>query len=177
MNSKKVSVVILLGFISLSSCSKRPLKETAYLNKQDCAILSFKDNLSRDDFGFDENVTLDSVSDFSSIPETNRKYTLLLIDCSKYYSFMTKDAVESVYHWVHDSGSFRMASWYDAKDYSFLSEEPYSYIQEGEELYVCYSHYHFEEEGKVGFYSNAGGIINPLSIFSTEIKKHVETLY
>ena len=177
MNSKKVSVVILLGFISLSSCSKRPLKETAYLNKQDCAILSFKDNLSRDDFGFDENVTLDSVSDFSLMPETNRKYTLLVIDCSKYYSFMTKDAVESVYHWVHDSGCFRMASWYDAKDYSFLSEEPYSYIQEGEELYVCYSHYNFEEEGKVGLYSNAGGVINPLSIFSTEIKKHVETLY
>lgn len=177
MKTKKAYAILLLGFASLSSCSKQRLDEVVYLNKQDCAILSFKDNLSRDDLGFDDNVTLDSVSDFSSIPETNRKYTLLLIDCSKYYSFMTKDAVESVYHWVHDSGCFRMASWYDAKDYSFLSEEPYSYIQEGEELYVCYSHYNFEEEGKVGLYSNAGGIINPLSIFSTEIKKHVETLY
>lgn len=177
MKTKKVYAILLLGFASLSSCSKQRLDEVAYLNKQDCAILSFKDNLSRDDLGFDDNVTLDSVSDLSSIPETNRKYTLLLIDCSKYYSFMTKDAVESVYHWVHDSSSFRMASWYDAKDYLFLSGEPYSYTQTSEELCVCYSHYNFDGEGRGGASSNVGGISNPLFDFTRVIKNYVETLY
>ena len=177
MKTKNVLAMLLFGLVSLSSCSKQPLEAAAYLNEQDCAILSFKDNLSKDDFGFNDKVTLDSVSDLSSVPETSRKYTLLLIDCSKYYSFMTKDVVESVYRWVHDSDSFRMVSWYDAKDYSFLSGEPYSYVQEGEELFVCYSHYKFEQEGKGGFYSNAGGIINPLFEFSRLIKQYVETLY
>lgn len=177
MNYKSCLVLLSLVATVLPSCSRQPLDNVAYLNRQDCAILSFKDGSPLDDLGFEQNVLLEMICDLSAIPETNRKYTLLLVDCSEYYSFMTKDAVESIYNWVHDSDSFRMASWYDAKDYSFLSGEPYSYIQEGEELYVCYSHYNFDGEGRFGLHSNAGGVTGPLSEFSRLIKKHVETLY
>ena len=174
---KKPFVALLLGFVSLSSCSKQPLENAAYLNKQDCAIVIFKDNLSKEELGFNENVTFETVFDLSSIPETDRKYTLLLIDCSKHYLSMTKEAVESVYNWVHDASSFKMAAWYDAKDYSFLGGEPYNYYSEDEEVPVFFSHYNFDVEGTMSGHVNVGGIGNPISDFSRRIKAHVENLY
>lgn len=178
MTFKNSFATLLFVTASLSSCSKTPLQEVQYLNKQDCAILVFKDNISKEDLGFNDNVSFEVVSSLSPIPETNRKYTLLLIDCSKHYSLMTKEAVESIYHWVHDANCFRMASWYDAKDYSFLEDEPYYYWSMNEEEPVCYSHYKFgDREGKMAGRSNVGGVVNPLSAFSRAIKDYVEQLY
>ena len=178
MTFKNSFATLLFVTASLSSCSKTPLQEVQYLNKQDCAILVFKDNISKEDLGFSDNVSFEVVSSLSPTPETNRKYTLLLIDCSKHYSLMTKEAVESIYHWVHDANCFRMASWYDAKDYSFLEDEPYYYWSMDEEVPVCYSHYKFDDrEGKMTGRSNVGGVVNPLSAFSKAIKDYVEQLY
>ena len=178
MSFKESFIILLIGAAPLVSCSKHTLESAAYLNKQDCAILSFKENLSRDDFGFDVNITLDSVSDLSSLSETNRKYTLFLIDCSKYSLLMTKDALEFIYNWVHNTDSFRIAAWYDAKDYSFLSDEPYSYRSEDEEVPVYYAHCHtFDGEYRRSGQCNVGGINNPIDFFAREIKRHVENLY
>ena len=180
MNVKKHFIILLLDFASLPlpSCSKQSLQDAAYLNKQDCAILVFKDNASKEDFGFDDNITLETISNFSSLGETNRKYTLLTIDCSKYSSFMTKESLESIFNWVHDTNSFRIAAWHDAKDYSFLSNEPYSYRSEDEEVPTYYAHCHtFEGEYRHSGKSNVGGINNPINFFAQEIKRHVENLY
>lgn len=123
MTSKEfIKIVTLIPLVC--SCSSEVSEKVKFLNNKGCVLYTYIDRIAKEEYGFNDNVDFVSVDSFETIPETNKPYEFLYIDCGKYESSLNAKTSTQIYNWLTDYSYKRCAIFWENEDSFFFKESP-----------------------------------------------------
>lgn len=108
----------------ICSCSSNVREEIAFLNNKGCVLYTYLEKISKEKYGFNSNVDFVSFNSFDSIPETNKPYEFMYVNCEKFESTLNGEKSTQIYNWLTDYSHKRCAIFYGNDDSFFFKDSP-----------------------------------------------------